>query len=44
MATDTTNNSFDVSAGIITMKWKLITSDVTGSSDNDVTQCTDSTL
>jgi hypothetical protein len=44
MATDTTNNSFDASAGIITIDWKLNTSDDIDSSDNDVTQCAENTL
>ena len=44
MATDTTDNSFDASAGIITIDWKLNTSDDKDSSDNDVTQCTENTL
>ena len=41
MATDTTDNSFDASAGIITIDWKLNTSDDKDSSDNDVTQRAD---
>jgi hypothetical protein len=44
MATDTTDNSFDASAGIITIDWKLNTSDDKDSSDNDVTQCAENTL
>jgi hypothetical protein len=44
MATDTTNNSFDASAGIITIDWKLNTSDDIDSSDNDVTKCAENTL
>jgi len=44
MATDTTDNSFDASAGITTIDWKLNASNVTDSSDNDVTQRADNTL
>jgi hypothetical protein len=44
MTTDTTNHSFDASAGIITIDWKLNTSDDIDSSDNDVTQCAENTL
>ncbi len=36
-----TNYSFDASAGIITIDWKLNTSDDIDSSDNDVTQHAD---
>jgi len=44
MATDTTDNSFDASAGIITIDWKLNTFNDKDSSDNDVTQCAENTL
>ena len=44
MATDTTDNSFDASAGIISIGWKLKTSYDIDSRDNDVNQRTDNDM